>query len=219
MQVEDIPGIAISGKITSGKSELAKYLAVTLEFEVVSTAGPLKEMVHTALINNGFIPSEVLIGKMSFNEWFAANKAIMRPLYVAWGQTFRNGLHENYWINNLIHTHHDKRFIIDDMRFRNEFNALKEAGFITIRLEFSDYNYQRERIERLYPGTSEESLKDISETDLDIFVNYNFADSHHESEFDLVFCCDDNFYYSSGNIDRYYDLIYRNVIELIHSRS
>lgn len=63
--------------------------------------------------------------------------------------------------------------IVDDMRFRNEFEALRAAGFLMVRLEVSDET----RAKRLGVGLERLSVMDkhVSETDLDDQVGWDMV--------------------------------------------
>lgn len=50
-------------------------------------------------------------------------------------EAMRNGLHENVWVNALFADYtEDKQWVITDVRFPNEFKAIKEKGGIVIRV-------------------------------------------------------------------------------------
>ena len=48
---------------------------------------------------------------------------------------FRNQLHPNTWTNSTFADYQDDNWIITDMRFPNEAQAIKDRGGITIRVE------------------------------------------------------------------------------------
>jgi hypothetical protein len=62
-------------------------------------------------------------------------------------ETMREGLHKNVWVNALFADYHFTeedynmvsypKWIITDMRFKNEFEAVKSKGGITVRIERS----------------------------------------------------------------------------------
>ena len=47
---------------------------------------------------------------------------------------FRNQLHPNTWVNATFANYHDNNWIITDVRFPNELEAIKKHNGITIRI-------------------------------------------------------------------------------------
>ena len=90
------------------------------------------------------------------------------------------------WIKYLLSDIGDKdNIIIDDLRFENEINYLKEHGFTIIRLNIPD-NIRIERIKNTYPNTYEEHIKgmnhnseqEIKKLNVDLDLHY-FANDYN----------------------------------------
>ena len=71
---------------------------------------------------------------------------------------FRNQLHPNTWVNATFANYHDNNWIITDVRFPNELEAIKKHNGITIRIN-------RGLVERT--GKMIQGPEHISETALD----------------------------------------------------
>ena len=71
---------------------------------------------------------------------------------------FRNQLHPNTWVNATFANYHDNNWIITDVRFPNELEAIKKHNGITIRIN-------RGLVERT--GKMIQEPEHISETALD----------------------------------------------------
>jgi len=148
-----VQNYAISGKICSGKSTSAKYMKELIPNAVVlSFAGPIKELAV---------------------EYFAMVDKD-RELLVWLGETFRNR-DPNVWIKKLLKDTKELNeqgfsVIVDDLRMPLEFDALRDAGFVTIRLNVSE-TVQEERIKKLYPETFENHFakkNSVTECGLDL---------------------------------------------------
>lgn len=78
----------------------------------------------------------------------------------------------------------EKLYLIDDLRFRNEFNALKKRGdWVLIRLNIPQL-VQKERLMASYPDTYETvhfpKLTHITETDLDEETDFDYTFGTHK---------------------------------------
>lgn len=149
-------GIAISGKMCSGKTTLARALAQELNLEVASFATTLKDSVVKGLMYAvPELPSHRL----------PDDKDILRPLYQHWGDVVRHYLGNEYFITRLF-SEHQNPVVIDDLRFKSEYNALKRMQFLMVRLNVSS-GLQLDRLVQLYPNTRASDLFHPSETELD----------------------------------------------------
>ncbi len=73
----------------------------------------------------------------------------------------------NVWTTYLIESTYDyKKVAVDDLRYKNEYDALKKAGFKIVRVNVSP-EVQERRLELLYGDIDKSRLEHISETDLD----------------------------------------------------
>lgn len=156
-------GIGISGKMCSGKTTLAKYISETRGYPVVSLATALKEDVKGALKKAGLAVRK--------DQMFTKHKAQIRPMLQLWGELFRYFNGENWWVDRLF-TDNDPPFVVDDVRYQNEVEGLRERGFLIIRLAVPR-DVQLARIERLYPLARMSDLTHASETALDSYYNFD----------------------------------------------
>lgn len=68
-------------------------------------------------------------------------KQIWRPLLQTWGQTRRDVVDKDYWVNPVRDRFYYllakgyERVAVDDCRYPNEYEFLKTAGFTVVRLE------------------------------------------------------------------------------------
>ena len=128
--------IAVLGSSGSGKSEVAKHLAVHYRFTRVRFAEPLKDMLRaiglTAYQLDGpqdvrNLPSYVLCGK--------SPRYAMQTLGTEW----RDFIGKELWSRILHHriedmlTHTEtRRFVIDDARFHHEMPMLRDLGAVIV---------------------------------------------------------------------------------------
>lgn len=150
--------IALVGKAGSGKSTISNYLVKKYNFEQEKLANPIYKIAQ---------------------EYFNMTKKDRKLLQFI-GNGFR-ALNKDIWINHLIKRINEKkeifrsvmfdlRFVIDDCRFENEFNILKENGFIIIGLKCPD-EIRMKRLEKRDGTTQCETLNDISETEMNLFID------------------------------------------------
>lgn len=107
----------------------------------------------------------------------------VRKLLQTIGQRFREIIDQNVWVDYLINSlDPNKKYVIDDMRYVNEYEKLVAAGFVAIRLKISE-EVRRARLQILYGELSDAALNHISEVALDDipFAYYVSADADLES--------------------------------------
>lgn len=171
--------IGISGKVGSGKDtigEIIQKLCLTNkgpQFEIKKFAGKLKQ---TASLLTG-IPIEkfedqefkkTILG----SEWgkptkqnplnaiepfkditFVEMMSVRDLLQKLGTEAMRNGLHENVWVNALFANYtEDKQWVITDVRFPNEFKAIKEKGGIVIRVNRPGYGNSMKELAEAHPS-------------------------------------------------------------------
>ena len=115
--------IGLSGKIGSGKSTVADYLNEVYGFDIFSFAHNLK----LDLINMG-VPAD-LIRRKPWPQW-------LRRLAQLHGTDMRNG-DKFYWVSRCMADLEEESpdaVVIDDVRFWNEAEALRERGFVLVRV-------------------------------------------------------------------------------------
>lgn len=139
--------IAICGKANSGKDTVAKIISKILCPENECTvqlafAEPIKKIAHTMFPQ---LPEEYLYGSSKYrseiipNAYKDGHPLTIRQLLIDIGTSARS-YNKNIWIDALLHklkeVSKDKPqlVIIADVRFKNEYNALKKQGFHQIKL-------------------------------------------------------------------------------------
>lgn len=117
--------IGLSGKRGVGKTALANYLHRHHGFTVVSFAGPLKKLAEDLYPGISKAPKE---------KPFASYDWTPREFMVRLGDFMR--YHEqDYWLNRGLEViSKPGRWVFDDVRFKNEAEALKKSGAKLVRI-------------------------------------------------------------------------------------
>ena len=148
--------IGIYGKLRSGKSEVCNLYEGMLDDSIILDFGDsLKECVKVAY---------------PFLDYKTKN----RELLIKFGQTLRE-MDKNIWVNALkykILNCTKKNIIVTGIRQQNEYDMLKELGFVFVKIE-SDIEKRIERCKQQKDQFEESSLFDSTETELDKF-EYDF---------------------------------------------
>lgn len=154
--------IGISGYIGSGKDTIADIIREhDPRWEVVKFADKLKEVAAIILgvPRHNFEDRDYKLSELpdEWNVWdkrptsgghdvepFYNNDPVMRRMTVReflqklGTDAIRNGLHEDTWVNATMAGYDSKRtppnWIITDVRFPNEFDAIKKRGGIMVRV-------------------------------------------------------------------------------------
>jgi hypothetical protein len=154
--------IGISGYIGSGKDTIANIIRDhDPRWEVVKFADKLKEVASIILgvPRSNFEDRDYKLSELhdEWNVWdkrptsgghdvepFYSNDPVMRRMTVReflqklGTDAIRNGLHEDTWVNATMAGYDSKRtppnWIITDVRFPNEFNAIKKRGGTMVRV-------------------------------------------------------------------------------------
>src|SRR5690606_38687025 len=140
--------IAFAGPRATGKTTLAEYLVKHHGFTRMSLAAPIKRIIaecpadsyerHQFLLRWGH---ELFPGRMILAARFATEAA--RALAgerdpgrraQLLGTDVGRALDQEVWIRYLLEHLPDGHVVVDDVRFRNECEALRQAGFVLIRL-------------------------------------------------------------------------------------
>lgn len=133
-----------SSVMQSGKSEVANAIRRLRPgtVEPVNFASPLKAMADTLLREMGYpemVRDEMLYGNLKevqipAGTGYTTPRKIMQHLGTDWG---RQMIADNLWVSIAIRK--AERFrqsgfsvVVDDMRFPNEYHAIKDAGGIVI---------------------------------------------------------------------------------------
>ena len=171
--------IAILGKANSGKNTLGRMLTRELRNHVFDTqnkymyakylafADPMKEMIGTM---HPDLPRKFLYGSSKYRDEiipgsFKNNVPLtIRQLLIDLGTAGRE-YNPNIWIENFDKRYHDRDMhiiqclTVTDVRFRNEFDYLRQNNFYLIRL-YRDMNHP--------------DIQHISETGQDDIKNNEF---------------------------------------------
>jgi adenylate kinase family enzyme len=131
--------IALIGKMCSGKTYVSKCLMRRCALKKFAFADKVKE-----------------IAKDLFNMNRKDRKLLQQI-----GQSMRN-IDQNVWINYLLYKIEDEdRVIIDDVRYPNELQALKERGFTIIKL-IVDKKTQQKRLINTYRDNYKEHIDNMN---------------------------------------------------------
>ena len=130
--------IGLSGKKYSGKSSVADYLVSMKDFEQVSWAEPLKEVIGIELMGltwNQVYGTEE--DKETMDEfWGRTPRDIMQLVGT---ECCRKVIHEDFWVKigsrRIQHfIDHDINVVLPDCRFVNEAEAIKKLGGTMVRI-------------------------------------------------------------------------------------
>jgi len=159
--------IAINGKMCSGKTTTSQFIIHYF-----------KEKKDITLKKVSFADKVYELAYELFNM-----KEKDRRLLQAIGTKMRE-IDENVWINSVLNKY-DDNIILDDARYLNEIEALKNAGFVLIKLDIPK-DEQLRRLKKCYPDTYNVHINNMnheSETSMDNIDN---------SIFDIIIKSDNN---------------------------
>lgn len=130
--------IGISGLARSGKDTFANLLVEESRntYQIVHFADKLKE-ITAALLSLDI--NEVLSDSFKttyFPEWSMTGREILQKIGT---DCFRNNFDQNVWVKSAFSSLRTKQyghqFIFPDVRFKNEFDIIKEKGGLCIKIE------------------------------------------------------------------------------------
>ncbi len=165
--------IAISGKANTGKNTLSKMLVKQLResgidrtsVKYMAFADPIKEMIQTMFPE---LPRKFLYGSSKYrNEIIPGafkdgQPLTVRQLLLDLGTGVGRGYKGTVWLDNFDYRFakvYQKIVVVTDVRFRNEFEHLRNKGFYQIRL---------------YRDTGQPTIKHTSETDQNTIADDEF---------------------------------------------
>mgnify|MGYP001286037792 FL=1 len=124
--------IAITGKMCSGKTTLANYIcSKDSRFQIFSFGQKVKDIASDLFHMDPNIKNRTLLTSI--------------------GQKMRE-INPDVWANYILQQTKDINYcIIDDLRYQNEYELLKQNGWKIIQLQISK-NLQEERIQQIYPS-------------------------------------------------------------------
>jgi dephospho-CoA kinase len=167
--------IAIAGKMGSGKSLLAKQFIEKYNFKHVSFAYGVKK---------------VAMDVFGLNEEEAFGEKKDRVLLQKIGNTMRQ-VDDMVWIKLALRESNVDNVVIDDVRYKNEYQALKDAGFIMVKVMAPESTRQNRLGDKFAnpEHISEVDLDDIPDAEWDALIFNNasrdtlisYADKIYES--------------------------------------
>lgn len=134
--------IGLSGFARSGKDTLGQTLASTYGFQPVAFADRLKDMaasidplVHTSRLGSASIPLHSVLRGSDWEQ--AKTHPGVREFLQALGVAARQHISETVWIDALFRSLDTERYryVITDVRFPNEADAVRERGGQVWRVE------------------------------------------------------------------------------------
>ena len=168
--------IAIIGKMCSGKTTIAdRFITLNNKFHKLSFAGKVKEIAND-LFNMD-----------------QKNRKLLQQI-----GTYMREIDPNVWANYVIKKSKEHEFvIIDDLRYKNEYDLLIKNNFKIIKLVISD-KLQLIRLKNTYPSSYKNHLKNLNhESEL-------FSDTIDDKDVDLVINIDNNIDNIKTIINNYY---------------
>lgn len=131
--------IGFSGRKGSGKTSIAKELE-KIGFERISFADPIKIMLFALFNECGFdyITAELLLNQekeIILEKIGKSARQMMQSLGTDWG---RNMVNDDLWLlcaRNKIEKHHSSNIVIDDVRFNNEAQMIRDLGGLIINID------------------------------------------------------------------------------------
>lgn len=160
--------VALTGKARSGKSTVAWYLVEMYGFVETSFGEALKDFVHE-------------IFQLNYDKKY-------RDLYQKFGQ-FCRSIDEDVWVRHCLNPIDRRiefarrypnvveqyRYVVSDLRQPNEYRALRERGFVIIRINASD-DVRLTRMKREGDVFTPEALNHETERYVDTFdVDYEIT--------------------------------------------
>lgn len=141
--------IAITGKANSGKNTISKLIYneikksnKNIRCKYIAFADPIKAMIRLMfpelpekyLTGPSFFRSEIIPG--AFKD---GNPLTVRQLLIDLGTGIGRNYKESIWLDAFYHTYNKSiknknMIIVTDVRFKNEFDLLKQLGFYQIKL-------------------------------------------------------------------------------------
>lgn len=149
--------IGLSGKMGAGKDTLAQYLIDNYRYERYAFADHLKE---TAAFMTG-LPLHFFNDRRLKEQEAPGLGASPRKILEVLGTEVGRNIDPDFWVKRLMHKLAAKpggsRIIITDMRFPNEYEAIRRAGGFAVR------------VKRKETDEAEDQSTHISNTALDTF--------------------------------------------------
>ena len=128
--------VALTGAAGSGKSTATRFLVERHGYTLVKFAGPLKRMMYALGLKEEHVEGDRKESPLALLGGKTPRQA-MQTIGTEWG---RNCMGENFWVNLwLAHAEtaidEGGRVVVDDCRFPNEAEAIRQLGGMIIKLE------------------------------------------------------------------------------------
>jgi hypothetical protein len=130
--------IGLVGQKSSGKSTLARMLVKHRGYRRVPFAGPLKAMLIAFLVAQGCSVTEATRyvdgdWKEVLNPYLngRTTRYAMQTLGTEWG---RELISPTLWVDSWCRSLDDRDTVVDDVRFANEVDAIRERGGVLVRV-------------------------------------------------------------------------------------
>ena len=144
--------IGLSGYAKSGKDTVAEIIREIQpeKWEIKKFSGKLKQIASILLgMPEHLFENQDFKSEMLGEEWwknygdFYHQTTVRDFLQLLGTDAIRNGLHSNAWVNALMadykpakmDQYHPSNWIVTDVRFPNEAEAIKDRGGIIIRID------------------------------------------------------------------------------------
>ena len=184
--------IGISGKIGSGKDHFSDIAVNEFNFTKIPFAKALKNEVIDFLIefnipyklSNIWGTQSEKEEELSFPSYFDFSSMVEKYMFLEkkcrgltfrllmqlWGTEYRRLQDKDYWVKKtLLSISKYDKVVISDMRFMNEYMAIKLIGGIVIR------------INRTESFKDPSIIRHLSETDLDNILNWDYKVDNYNS--------------------------------------
>jgi hypothetical protein len=179
--------IAFIGKMSSGKTTASQYLVDNYGYKKLSLAEPIYWIVNdlknktprelyslyiAPYLTSGFTDKELdkfIAGIDYVNKNIPREQPKPRKQLQFIGTEVGRGIRDTLWVDILLNRVTGDNNTVDDVRFSNELQYLKNAGFILIKLEITKEE-QKIRLSKLYKNFDPEILNHGSEIEIDALL-------------------------------------------------
>jgi dephospho-CoA kinase len=183
--------VGFMGKMGAGKSTAAKYLVDEYSFTKASLATPVKEIgkvkdrPEDEWLQSLKDWSRILLPESAYDQELLIGGTLRDDLVWAWVQDLRRSksrrellqrigtdsgraISSTIWVNYLRRYLPDGDLVIDDVRFISEVEALRDLGFIMVRIDLGEES-RRSRLEERDGSFDASTQGHASETELATF--------------------------------------------------
>lgn len=155
--------IGFSGYARSGKDTVASMITdIDSSFKIKKFSGKLKQVASILTGIDASLFESQSVKDSPLHGWEVTDYGVTRPMLVRdllqrlGTEAIRNGLHNDAWVNALFCNYmQGDNWLITDVRFPNEYAAIKKWGGIVVRVN-------REGVEPINGHSSETALDNHS---------------------------------------------------------